>query len=208
MRQIGLFHARHSRRPVRPRAARSDRVGAAQHASAAAQAVLPGARGGEGGAVSPSCSTAVRSRRRPAARWPRRRARSAQAIAAEWDAQGERIDPAAMPLTRLANYDHRRRRRQPRRRSPRRSRNISAPISSAIAPSTPEGLVARAGAALGPDPRLGARDARRALRAERGRGVRRAAGEHAIAAARAAIPSDPWRLGARQRRSPRSPARR
>ena len=27
----------------------------------------------------------------------------AQAIAAEWDAQGERIDPAAMPLTRLAN---------------------------------------------------------------------------------------------------------
>src|SRR3954469_20758114 len=27
----------------------------------------------------------------------------AQAIAAEWDAQGERIDPAVMPLTRLAN---------------------------------------------------------------------------------------------------------
>src|SRR4051794_21537124 len=27
----------------------------------------------------------------------------AQAIASEWDAQGERIDPAAMPLTRLAN---------------------------------------------------------------------------------------------------------
>jgi chaperone required for assembly of F1-ATPase len=27
----------------------------------------------------------------------------AQAIAAEWDAQGERIDPATMPLTRLAN---------------------------------------------------------------------------------------------------------
>src|ERR1051325_1432654 len=27
----------------------------------------------------------------------------AQAIAAEWNAQGERIDPATMPLTRLAN---------------------------------------------------------------------------------------------------------
>src|SRR5437773_3615878 len=27
----------------------------------------------------------------------------AQAIAAEWEAQGERIDPATMPLTRLAN---------------------------------------------------------------------------------------------------------
>jgi len=27
----------------------------------------------------------------------------AQAIAAEWDAQGERIDPATMPLTRIAN---------------------------------------------------------------------------------------------------------
>src|SRR5687768_13291714 len=29
--------------------------------------------------------------------------RLAEALAAEWDAQGERIDPAAMPLTRLAN---------------------------------------------------------------------------------------------------------
>ena len=27
----------------------------------------------------------------------------AQAIAAEWDAQGELLDPNAMPLTRLAN---------------------------------------------------------------------------------------------------------
>ena len=27
----------------------------------------------------------------------------AQAIAAEWEAQGDRIDPATMPLTRLAN---------------------------------------------------------------------------------------------------------
>src|ERR1700740_2522100 len=27
----------------------------------------------------------------------------AQAIAAEWNAQGDRIDPATMPLTRLAN---------------------------------------------------------------------------------------------------------
>src|SRR5215470_5309392 len=29
--------------------------------------------------------------------------RLAQAVAAEWDAQGETIDPATMPLTRLAN---------------------------------------------------------------------------------------------------------
>ena len=38
-----------------------------------------------------------------AARWPRRRATLAEALAAEWDAQQDKVDPAAMPLTRLAN---------------------------------------------------------------------------------------------------------
>ena len=51
----------------------------------------------------PSRSTANRSARPPAARSWRRSRAIAEAIAAEWNAQGETIDPLTMPLTRFAN---------------------------------------------------------------------------------------------------------
>jgi len=117
-----------------------------------------------------------------------------EAVAAEWDAQQERIDPAVMPLTRLVN-------------------SIIDGVAIAPAPvaeevvrylgsdlvcyraDTPAGLVARQ--ARHWDPILGwARDTlgARFVLAE---GVMFAAQpDHAIVAASAAIPSDPWRLGA------------
>jgi chaperone required for assembly of F1-ATPase len=118
----------------------------------------------------------------------------AQAIAAEWDAQGERIDPATMPLTRIAN-------------------SIIDGVVPALQPvaedlakylgsdllcyraGTPEGLVQRQTQHW--DPILAwARDAlgARFVLSEGIVFVTQPAG--AIAAARAAIPSDPWRLGA------------
>jgi len=117
-----------------------------------------------------------------------------QAIAAEWDAQGERIDPATMPLTRLANtiLDG--------------VAATPAPVAQEIAKylgsdllcyraDTPEGLVARQAEHW--DPVLGwARDALGA-RFVLSEGVMFVAQpESAVAAASAAIPSDPWRLGA------------
>jgi chaperone required for assembly of F1-ATPase len=118
----------------------------------------------------------------------------AQAIAAEWDAQSERIDPATMPLTRIANS-----------------------IIDGVAPA-PEPVADDLAKYLGSDLlcyRAGTPDglvrwqtehwdpildwARTAL------GARFVLSEgivfvtqpdNAIAAARAAIPSDPWRLGA------------
>src|ERR1043166_5931792 len=82
----------------------------------------------------------------------------AQAVAAEWDAQGETIDPATMPVTRLAN-------------------------------SITDGVAAA--------PRPVAADVEKYLASDllfyRADGPQR---RGAIAAARAAIPTDPWRLGA------------
>jgi chaperone required for assembly of F1-ATPase len=117
-----------------------------------------------------------------------------QAIAAEWDAQDARIDPAVMPLTRLANsiLDG--------------VAAAPAPVADEIAKflgsdllcyraGTPEGLVAAQ--ARHWDPILAW--AREALGARfvLGEGVMFVAQpEHAVAAARAALPADPWRLGA------------
>jgi len=117
-----------------------------------------------------------------------------EAVAAEWDAQQERIDPAVMPLTRLVNaiIDG--------------VATAPAPVAEEVAKylgsdlvcyraDTPAGLVARQ--AQHWDPILGwARDTlgARFLLAE---GVMFAAQpDHAIVAASATIPSDPWRLGA------------
>jgi chaperone required for assembly of F1-ATPase len=118
----------------------------------------------------------------------------AQVLATEWDAQGEIIDPATMPLTRLAN----------------------SIIDGVVAAPTP--VAADIGKYLGSDllfyraeapQRLVERQerlwdpvlawAREALGARfiLAQGVMHAAQpEGAIAAARAAIPDDPWRLGA------------
>ena len=120
--------------------------------------------------------------------------RLAEAVAAEWSAQGETVDPATMPLTRLAN-------------------SIIDGVAAAPAPVAadvekylgsdllfyradgPQRLVERQARLW--DPVLDW--AREALGARfiLAQGVVHAAQpEGAIAAMRAAIPTDPWRLGA------------
>ncbi len=118
----------------------------------------------------------------------------AQAIAAEWDAQRETIDPTKMPLTRLANViidgvgD--------------RPGPVAAEVEKYLASDlicyragAPPGLVERQ--ARHWDPILAwAREALGAhLRAATGV-VHLHQDEEALARARAAIPRDPWRLGA------------
>jgi chaperone required for assembly of F1-ATPase len=118
----------------------------------------------------------------------------AQAIAAEWDAQREAIDPATMPLTRLANsiID-----------GVVAARGaVRAEIEKYLASdlvfyraAAPEGLVARQSQAW--DPLLAwARDAlgARFVLAEGVMHVQQP--EAALAAVRASIPVEPWRLGA------------
>jgi chaperone required for assembly of F1-ATPase len=118
----------------------------------------------------------------------------AQAIAAEWDAQCDIIDPTKMPLTRLAStiidgvVDT--------------PRPVAAEIGKYLGSDllfyraeTPQGLVERQ--AQHWDPILAW--AREALGAHftLGEGVIHVAQpEAALAAARAAIPAEPWRLGA------------
>jgi chaperone required for assembly of F1-ATPase len=118
----------------------------------------------------------------------------AEAIAAEWQAQRDVVDPAMMPLTRLANS----------------ILDGVADASAAVAAEaqkylasdlvcyraeSPDALVARQAAAW--DPVITwAREALGA-RFEVAKGmVFRAQPEAALAAARAALPRDPWRLGA------------
>ena len=118
----------------------------------------------------------------------------AEAIAAEWQAQKDVIDPAKMPLTRLANaiIDGVADAPQP----------VAAEIAKYLASDL---LLYRAGAPPGLverqahhwDPILAW--ARQALGADfkLGEGVVHVAQpEAALAAARAAIPLEPWRLGA------------
>jgi chaperone required for assembly of F1-ATPase len=118
----------------------------------------------------------------------------AQALAAEWDAQRELIDPARMPLTRLANsiIDG--------------VSDRPGPVATEIEKYLGSDLVCyRAAAPLG----LVERQARHWdpilawARETLGAPLRAAAGvvhitqdEDALACARAAIPRDPWRLGA------------
>ncbi len=117
-----------------------------------------------------------------------------EALAAEWNAQGEHIDPATMPLTRFANsiIDG--------------IADDPAPVADEIAKflgsdllfyraDSPEGLVRQQAAHW--DPVVAwARDALGA-RFVLGEGVMFVAQpDGAIAAARAEIPSDPWRLAA------------
>jgi chaperone required for assembly of F1-ATPase len=118
----------------------------------------------------------------------------AQAIAAEWQAQGETIDPATMPLTRLANaiIDGVTDRPGP----------VGAEVEKYLATDllcyradAPQGLVERQAQLWDPilqwaSETLGARFAL-------GEGIVHVVQPaDALAAARAAIPNDPWRLGA------------
>jgi chaperone required for assembly of F1-ATPase len=118
----------------------------------------------------------------------------AQAIAAEWQAQGERIDPATMPLTRLANTIIDGVAAKPEPIADEIAQYLGSDLVCYRA-ATPEGLVALQSRHW--DPVLAwareAHDARFVL----SEGVMFVAQpDHAIAAVRATIPSDPWRLGA------------
>jgi chaperone required for assembly of F1-ATPase len=118
----------------------------------------------------------------------------AQALAAEWDAQGEIIDPATMPLTRLANSII--------------DGVVAAPTAVAAdigkyldsdllfyRADGPQRLVERQERLW--DPVLAwAREALGARFVLAQGVVHTAQPEVATAAARAAIPTDPWRLGA------------
>ena len=118
----------------------------------------------------------------------------AQAIAAEWDAQRDTIDPAKMPLTRLANAiidgvaDQ--------------SRPVAAEIGKYLSSDLlfyrangPLELVQRQ--ALHWDPILAWAGEALGAQFKLGEGVIHVAQpDAALAAARAAIPYEPWRLGA------------
>jgi len=118
----------------------------------------------------------------------------AEALAVEWDAQKDRVDPAVMPLTRLANsiIDGVAAAPQP----------VAADVEKYLGSDLlfyraegPQRLVERQARLW--DPVLAC--AREALGARfvLAQGVVHAAQpEGAVAAARAAIPDDPWRLGA------------
>jgi chaperone required for assembly of F1-ATPase len=118
----------------------------------------------------------------------------AEAIAAEWNAQGDVIDPARMPLTRLANaiIDG------VSVSQGAVAEEVAAYLGSDLLfyrAARPPGLVERQAKLW--DPLIAwARDALGA-RFVLAKGVMHVAQpDHALAAARAAIPQDPWRLGA------------
>src|ERR1700722_16567999 len=118
----------------------------------------------------------------------------AEAIAAEWQAQQDVIDPAKMPLTRLANAIIDGVADAPPPVANETAKNLASDLVCSRAVS-PLGLVERQAGHW--DPILDW--ARQGLGAEfkLGEGVVYVAQpEAALAAARAAIPDDPWRLGA------------
>jgi chaperone required for assembly of F1-ATPase len=118
----------------------------------------------------------------------------AQAIAAEWEAQRDVVDPASMPLTRLANSIIDGVADAPAAVAGEVERYLGSDLVCYRAPG-PEGLVTRQSQAW--DPVLAwARDAlgARFLLAEGIVFVTQPA--EALTAARAAIPRDIWRLGA------------
>jgi chaperone required for assembly of F1-ATPase len=118
----------------------------------------------------------------------------AQAIAAEWQAQGERIDPAAMPLTRLANSIIDGVVAAPQPVADEIAKYLGSDLLCYRA-GTPDGLVARQ--AKHWDPVLDwAREAHGARFVLSEGVVFVTQPEHAVSAARAQIPADPWRLGA------------
>jgi chaperone required for assembly of F1-ATPase len=118
----------------------------------------------------------------------------AETIAAEWNAQSERIDPATMPLTRLANTIIDGVAPNPQPVADEIAKYLGSDLVCYRA-DAPEGLVAAQTRHW--DPVLSwARDAHGA-RFVLSEGVMFVGQpEGAVAAVRAAIPPDPWRLGA------------
>jgi chaperone required for assembly of F1-ATPase len=117
-----------------------------------------------------------------------------EAIGAEWNAQGERIDPATMPLTKLANTIIDGVVPNPGPVAEEVAKYLGSDLVCYRA-DTPEGLVAAQAQHWNPV-LAWAHDAHGA-RFVLSEGVMFVAQpESAVAAVRAAIPSDPWRLGA------------
>lgn len=118
----------------------------------------------------------------------------AEAIAAEWNAQGERIDPATMPLTRLANTIIDGVTPNPEPIADEIAKYLGSDLVCYRA-DAPEGLVAAQ--AHHWDPVLAWTREAHGARFVLSEGVTFVAQpEGAVAAVRAAIPRDPWRLGA------------
>jgi chaperone required for assembly of F1-ATPase len=118
----------------------------------------------------------------------------AEAVAAEWNAQGEMIDPAGMPLTRLANsiIDGVIDRTDPVAEDIVRYAGTDLLLYRA---EHPEGLVASQAAHW--DPVLRWADESLGARFVLATGVMHTAQpDHAIAAVRTALPADGWQLGA------------
>ena len=125
---------------------------------------------------------------------PRARA-LAEKLAGEWNAQAELIDPGRMPLTRLANAVIDAVADAPRPVADEVAKYLGSDLLCyrAEAPARPGRA---AGAALGSGAGLGARRARRPLRAGAGRHARGAAEAKPSPPRAQAFPHDPWRLGA------------
>jgi chaperone required for assembly of F1-ATPase len=120
--------------------------------------------------------------------------RLAQAVAAEWDAQGETIDPATMPLTRLANSIIDGVAAAPARVAVDIEKYLGSDLLFYRAEG-PQRLAERQGRLW--DPVLVWAREMLGARFILAHGVVHAAQpEAAIAAARTGIPDDPWRLGA------------
>jgi chaperone required for assembly of F1-ATPase len=118
----------------------------------------------------------------------------AQALAAEWNAQQELIDPLSMPLTRLANSIIDGVAEAPAAVAAEIEKYLACDLVLYRAPG-PQGLVAREAQAW--DPLLDWARATLGARFVLAEGVNFVAQPAAaLAAARAAIPGDPWRLGA------------
>jgi chaperone required for assembly of F1-ATPase len=118
----------------------------------------------------------------------------AQAIADEWDAQGERIEPATMPLTRFANTIIDSVALAPQPIADEIVKYLGSDLVCYRA-DTPEGLVRVQGRSWDPI-LMWARETLGARLVLTEGVVFVEQPEHAVAAARKAIPSDPWRLGA------------
>jgi chaperone required for assembly of F1-ATPase len=118
----------------------------------------------------------------------------ANALAAEWNAQGEAIDPVTMPLTRLANVIIDGVADKPASVAAEVEKYLASDLVCYRAPS-PQGLTERQ--AHHWDPILAWARAALGARFLLAEGVVHVAQPaSALDAARAAIPADPWRLGA------------
>lgn len=118
----------------------------------------------------------------------------AEALAAEWNAQGKEIDPTRMPLTRLANAVVDAVTEQPDAVVTEIEKYLSSDLLFYRA-ETPAELIARQAQAW--DPVLAWAHQVLGARFVLGKGVIHVQQpDEAIAAARAAIPSNSWRLGA------------